>query len=87
MILVKLRQFQNNFKTSRRFLGINYENIKDIDSIHGKNKYWEIYMRKCSTFRYVHKLLVTGSTVLVQLDQQSWKISEVELHRSAYNDY
>ena len=37
--------------------------------IHGKNKYWEIYMTECSTFRYVQKLLKTRSTVLVQLDQ------------------
>ena len=37
--------------------------------VHGKNKYWEIYMTECSTFRYVQKLLKTRSTVLVQLDQ------------------
>ena len=36
--------------------------------VHGKNKYWEIYMTECSTFRYVQKLLKTRSTVLVQLD-------------------
>ena len=42
-------------------------------AVHGKNKYWEIYMTECSTLRYVQKLLKTGSTVLVQLDQQSWK--------------
>ena len=30
-------------------------------------------MTECSTFRYVQKLLKTRSTVLVQLDQQSWK--------------
>ena len=41
--------------------------------LHGKNKYWEIYMTECSTFRYVQKLLKTRSTVFVQLDQQSWK--------------
>ena len=34
-----------------------------------KNKYWEIYMTECSTFRYVQKLLKIKSTVLVQLDQ------------------
>ena len=42
--------------------------------LHGKNKYWEIYMTECSTFRYVQKLLKTRSTVLVQLDQKSWKM-------------
>ena len=30
-------------------------------------------MTECSTFRYAQKLLETRSTVLVQLDQQSWK--------------
>ena len=41
--------------------------------IHGKNKYWEIYMTECSTLKYVQKLLKTRSTVLVQLDHQSQK--------------
>ena len=40
-----------------------------LSSLHGKNKYWEIYMTECSTFKYVQKLLKTRSTVLVQLDQ------------------
>ena len=40
-----------------------------VDKLHGKVKYWEIYMTECSTFRYVQKLLKTRSTVLVQLDQ------------------
>ena len=30
-------------------------------------------MTECLTFRYVQKLLKTRSTLLVQLDQQSWK--------------
>ena len=41
--------------------------------LHGKNKDSEIYMTECSTFRYVQKLLKTRSTVLVQLDPESWK--------------
>ena len=36
---------------------------------HDKNKYWEIYMTECSTFRYVRKLLKTRSTVPLKLDQ------------------
>ena len=40
---------------------------------YGKNKYWEIYMTECSTFRYVQNLLKTRSTVFVQFDQWSWK--------------
>ena len=40
-----------------------------IHLLHGKNKYCEIYMTECWTFRYVQKLLKTRSTVLVQLDQ------------------
>ena len=47
------------------FLGISFQ----IGNIHGKNKYWEIYMTECSTFKYVQKLLKTRSKVLVQLDQ------------------
>ena len=35
-------------------------------TVHGKNKYWEIYMTECSTFRYVQKLSKTRGTVPVQ---------------------
>ena len=44
-----------------------------MKTLHGKNKFWEIYTTECLTCRYVQKLLKTRSTVLVQLDHQSWK--------------
>ena len=54
-----------NIKIQNKFSKINFEPKKF--SNHGKNKYWEIYMTQCSTFRYVQNLVKTRSTVIVLL--------------------
>ena len=76
LVLSKYVEKNRFFEARTRDYILKMDDVLSISmcySLYGKNKYWEIYMTECSTFRYVQKLLKTRSTVLVRLDQQSWK--------------